>query len=185
MHRLGAQEEPPPACADTALDLQALVQRGLASCGSRADRGAAALGREPVRDGDRLDEGGLAGAVLTDQERDAGREVEPLGEQLRHGGIVRGPLGLGSSSASRARLTLTTGGWLNVHRSQPVRPGVTDRVASVVLVVEAGQPGREPLDRDLEVGVQVDELDEPLGEPGEGDLLVAPRGSAAPRCLDR
>ena len=44
----------------------------------------------------------------------------------------------------------------------------------VLGVVEAGQPGGQPLDGHLEVGVGVDERLELLGEPGQGDLLVTP-----------
>src|SRR5207302_8428571 len=46
-------------------------------------------------------------------------------------------------------------------------------VAVLVLRVEPGQPGRQPLDRDLELGIEVDELAQPLGEPGQRDLLLA------------
>src|SRR5207249_4478771 len=41
------------------------------------------------------------------------------------------------------------------------------------LVVEPGQPDGHPLDGHLELRVLVDEVLEPLGEPGERDLLLA------------
>ncbi|GAA3045383.1 hypothetical protein GCM10020000_26350 [Streptomyces olivoverticillatus] len=47
-------------------------------------------------------------------------------------------------------------------------------VLLVVLVVQAGQPGRQALHRHLEVRVEVDELAQALGHPAEGDLLLAP-----------
>ncbi len=45
---------------------------------------------------------------------------------------------------------------------------------SVVLVVQPGEPGGEPLDRDLELRIEVDEGPELLGEPRQGDLVVTP-----------
>src|SRR4051794_6248210 len=44
----------------------------------------------------------------------------------------------------------------------------------VVGVVEAGEPGRETFYGGLELGEGVHELLEPVGDPGERDLLVAP-----------
>ena len=63
----------------------------------------------------------------------------------------------------------------SARSSSPADGAVPDgpRRSVVVGVVEAGQPGGQPLDGDLEVGVEVDELLEPVGEPGEADLLVA------------
>src|SRR5450631_2386280 len=60
-------------------------------------------------------------------------------------------------------------------RRPPALP--TSALVVLVLVVEAGQPGGQAFDRDLELRVQVDELAQPLGHPGEGDLLgAAPLG---------
>src|SRR4051812_41585421 len=42
------------------------------------------------------------------------------------------------------------------------------------LVLQPGEPGRQPLDRRLEVRVEVDEVPQPLGQPLETDLLLAP-----------
>src|SRR5215469_17782741 len=42
-----------------------------------------------------------------------------------------------------------------------------------VFVVQAGEPGREPVDRGLELGCGVHELPQPFGEPAQADLLVA------------
>ena len=60
-------------------------------------------------------------------------------------------------------------------------------VAGSVLVgvVEAGQPGGQPLDGDLEVGVEVDELLQPRGQPGEGDRSSPRRlsSSSMPRSV--
>src|SRR5690606_34179474 len=43
---------------------------------------------------------------------------------------------------------------------------------SLLLVVQPGEPGRQPVDRGLELGVEVDELAEPVGEPDHADLLL-------------
>src|SRR4051812_4539420 len=45
--------------------------------------------------------------------------------------------------------------------------------ASLVVVVQAGEPGGQPLDGDLELGIEVDELLQARGNPGEGHLLAA------------
>src|SRR6476661_3891145 len=47
---------------------------------------------------------------------------------------------------------------------------------SVLIVVEAGQPGGQPLDGRLEFGVQVDEGAQLVGQPLEGDLFLSPAG---------
>ena len=47
-------------------------------------------------------------------------------------------------------------------------------ILMVVGIVGAGQPGGEPLDGGLELGVGVGEGLELLGDPGQRDLLVAP-----------
>src|SRR6516225_1839580 len=47
------------------------------------------------------------------------------------------------------------------------------RDVGVGVRVQPRQPGREPVDRGLELRVQVDEIPQPLGEPGHRDLLVA------------
>jgi hypothetical protein len=60
-----------------------------------------------------------------------------------------------------------------VH-THPGARGITRPGASLLVVVQSRQPGRQALDGDLEVGVEVDELAQPLGEPGEADLLLAP-----------
>ena len=52
---------------------------------------------------------------------------------------------------------------------------------SVVLVVRAGEPGGQAVDRDLEVRMSVDEHLQSIGEPGEADLLVSPAFAPAPR----
>src|SRR6185437_9721089 len=49
--------------------------------------------------------------------------------------------------------------------------GVTP--ASVLVVIEAGQPGGEALDGGLELRVEVDERSQLLGQPVQGDLVVA------------
>jgi uncharacterized membrane protein YczE len=45
--------------------------------------------------------------------------------------------------------------------------------SEIVLVVGAGEPGGEPLNRYLELRMGVDEALQPLGEPRDADLLVA------------
>src|SRR5580693_6734146 len=42
-----------------------------------------------------------------------------------------------------------------------------------IFVVEPGEPGREPVYRGLEVGVEVDEIAQALGQPGHGDPFLA------------
>ena len=69
---------------------------------------------------------------------------------------------------------------VGADQSVDVRPS---RV--VVGVVEPGQPGGEALDRGLELRVHVGELLQPLGDPGQGDLLVTPPLLRAPRCRGR
>ena len=49
-----------------------------------------------------------------------------------------------------------------------------DRAGSVVLVVRAGEPGSQAVDRDFEVRMSVDEHLQSIGEPGEADLLASP-----------
>ena len=51
----------------------------------------------------------------------------------------------------------------------------------LVVVAEAREPGGEPFDRNLEIGVQVDELLHAISEPVEGDFFVA---SSALQFLD-
>ena len=48
-----------------------------------------------------------------------------------------------------------------------------DRAGSVVLVVRAGEPGSQAVDRDFEVRMSVDEHLQSIGEPGEADLLAS------------
>ena len=56
---------------------------------------------------------------------------------------------------------------------------------SVLVVVEAGQPGGQPLDRDLELGVEVDELAQPA-RPASRASPTPRRGvPRAPRCRGR
>src|SRR3954452_23752051 len=52
------------------------------------------------------------------------------------------------------------------------RPGPS--VVGVVVGAAAGPPGGPPLDRHLELRVLVDEGLELVGQPGEGDPLLAP-----------
>lgn len=53
----------------------------------------------------------------------------------------------------------------------PSQPG--HWLSRSVVVVGAGQPGRQPVDRDLEIRVQVHEDPEAFGQPLEADLLLA------------
>src|SRR3954454_4710547 len=43
----------------------------------------------------------------------------------------------------------------------------------VVGVVESSEPGGQALDRDLELGIEVDELPKSLGDPGQAQVLCA------------
>jgi hypothetical protein len=51
-----------------------------------------ALGRQPIGHRDRFHERGLAGTVLSDQERHALAESQPVADDLRHGGDRHRPL---------------------------------------------------------------------------------------------
>src|SRR6185437_16969532 len=56
------------------------------------------------------------------------------------------------------------------------RPGgrqEPNRAGSVVLVVEPGQKAGQPVNGDVESGGEVDEIAQPLGEPGHRDLFRA------------
>src|SRR5271169_4459804 len=55
----------------------------------------------------------------------------------------------------------------------PPRPVRKKRSLEVFLVVEASEPGGQAVHGGLEAGVEVDEVAQPLGQPGDGDLLVA------------
>jgi hypothetical protein len=59
---------------------------------------------------------------------------------------------------------------------QPTRAGQGlghgQSTSLIIIVIQPCQPCREAFYGDLELGVEVDELDESLREPGEGDLLV-------------
>src|SRR6266567_8148579 len=56
--------------------------------------------------------------------------------------------------------------------SHPARSG--SRVFGLVLfVVEPGQPAGQPVHGDVEARVEVDEVTQPRGQPGQRDLLVA------------
>src|SRR5580658_7438794 len=44
----------------------------------------------------------------------------------------------------------------------------------VAVGVQPRQPRREPVDRRLELRVEIDEIAQPLGEPGHADLLITP-----------
>ena len=46
------------------------------------------------------------------------------------------------------------------------------RTEGSVVVVEPGEPAGQPVGGDLELGVQVDELADPLRQPGQADLLL-------------
>ncbi len=60
-----------------------------------------------------------------------------------------------------------------------------DRELLVVLIVEPGQPGGEPLDRGLELRVQVDEVTQPLAEPLQASRSPRRAARPAPRCHGR
>src|SRR6185312_7700927 len=60
---------------------------------------------------------------------------------------------------------------------RPVTPHPPRRPSWVLVqvgVVGAGEPGGEAIDGGLELGVEVDERLQPVGQPGERDLLLAP-----------
>src|SRR3954471_3179580 len=57
------------------------------------------------------------------------------------------------------------------RRSRGPAPGGR---TSVLRIVQASEPGGEPLDRGLELRVGVGELLQPVTQPGQRDLLVTP-----------
>src|SRR6202040_1531237 len=59
------------------------------------------------------------------------------------------------------------------HTTLRKRTGYPGKALAVFGVVEAGQPGGQAVHGGLEVRVKVDEVAQPLGQPGDGDLLVA------------
>jgi hypothetical protein len=56
-----------------------------------------------------------------------------------------------------------------IRAVQPLRRG-----ALLALLVEAGEPSREPLHRSLELRMEVDEGAQLISQPGESDLIVSP-----------
>ena len=46
----------------------------------------------------------------------------------------------------------------------------------LVFVVQARQPGGQTLNRNLELGIEVDELTQPISQPGQRDVLVTAPG---------
>jgi len=68
-----------------------------------------------------------------------------------------------------------------MHPKTPFLAEFTCRIGQIlgtgsVFVVESGEPGCESFDRDLEIGIQVDELAQPFREPRQGDFLITPAG---------
>jgi hypothetical protein len=47
------------------------------------------------------------------------------------------------------------------------------RVLLILLVVQPGEPRREPLDRRLKLGMEINKGSQLIGEPGERDLILA------------
>jgi hypothetical protein len=44
----------------------------------------------------------------------------------------------------------------------------------VLLVIEAGEPGCQALYRSLKLGMKINKPPQLIGEPGEGNLIIAP-----------
>jgi hypothetical protein len=76
---------------------------------------------------------------------------------------------LGARNAALAPLERTHG-CASALSNPPQRPRY---VLVVVRVVEAGEPGRQPLNLYLEVGKQIDERAQLIGDPSQRDRLVA------------
>ena len=108
------------------------------SCRRRTD---AALGGQAERHRDRLDDRRLAAAVLPDQERHAGGQVEPVVSRCRRPGASRGQLV--AVDAGRPPFGTTR------RTDRRSRSAIGELL--VVGVVEPGQPGGQPLDGDLEL----------------------------------
>jgi hypothetical protein len=50
----------------------------------------------------------------------------------------------------------------------------TERARGLLVVLAHGsQPGRQPVHRGLELGIQINELPEPTGQPSQADLIVS------------
>ena len=56
------------------------------------------------------------------------------------------------------------------------RPKGAALAVQLVGVVQSGQPSGQPLDGGLELGMQVDEGSQLLGEPAEAHLVFTPAG---------
>ena len=148
VHGLGAQEEA-PACR-TEATLHGAAPGSAATPSGGVDvlaAGGAALGRQPVGHRDRLDDRGLARAVLADQERDALVEGQPL-----RAAAARPP---GSSAATRRGGRASSvgsvhpyDGWLVEVHAVTLRAGVDGvRIAfrhGLVEVALGGDRGRQP-----------------------------------------
>ncbi len=63
--------------------------------------------------------------------------------------------------------------------------GISARLLVVRLVVEPGQPGGEPLERDLELRIEIDERAQLIGDPRKRDRLFAAARLRALRCRGR
>ncbi len=86
---LGAQKITVGAKAGVAFEDQAFLQiLGVGGVGGEPEILAAALGVETPFDGDRLDEGGFARAVLADEKRDFGVQRQPV--EVANGGDGKG-----------------------------------------------------------------------------------------------
>ena len=68
-----------------------------------------------------------------------------------------------------ARSSLSRDGPVVIRAVQQQRRG-----ALFALLVEAGEPSREPLHRSLELRMEVDEGAQLISQPGESDLFVPP-----------
>src|SRR3954453_12596831 len=78
-------DEVGPAWADrTAFENELLAQAGLGSAVFESRQNRAPVRVESIGLCQKLNEGGLPGAVLADQDSQAGREVEALAEDLAH-----------------------------------------------------------------------------------------------------
>src|ERR1700729_2458851 len=72
-----------------------------------------------------------------------------------------------------ATTTSLAGPHAPVHRRSHPR-SFGKRPLAVVLVVQAGEPAGQAVLRGLEAGVEIDKIAHPLGQPGDGQLLLAP-----------
>src|SRR5690606_722589 len=153
-------------------------------CGAGADRDRDPFvtGLRPARAGRRRYE---TPSVRDTGGRGAGRVHSAAGRcgqaEARAGHSTGGP----QRGRTEARVDHSTGGPRRGRVEAPTERGrgpgppragrhlAVTGSGSVLLVVQPGEPGRQPVDGRLELGVQVHEVTQPFGQPLHRDLVLA------------